>query len=317
MLVIIHPHGDMFYVTMNIILVFIAPGGYLYSNIFTYASIPVSWLIVYPALVFIFKADAANAAASLLLFNMLTLVYFSYKNVIRRQKASLQNILNKNIEEKQGLNDERDRAIRFGNGIKIKEAEIVNLYEITRKMSEHLNFRDIFHEFSLFLKENFTFRKCDLMILDRTDGKPVIDRSYRVWQKDPADGSGAGSLNGKKVMDLFKDGPRDVWLTGKDDAKVLKSLGIEKNGVETLVVLPLLSEHKLVGVLALENLPKSDLERFIILAMQFALEIKKVLLYEMVEKLAVTDFLTDLYVRRYFYERLDEELQRSRRYNFE
>jgi diguanylate cyclase (GGDEF)-like protein len=51
--------------------------------------------------------------------------------------------------------------------------------------------------------------------------------------------------------------------------------------------------------------------------MQFALEIKKVMLYETVEKLAITDSLTGLYLRRYFYERLNEELQRSRRYKFE
>lgn len=40
------------------------------------------------------------------------------------------------------------------------------------------------------------------------------------------------------------------------------------------------------------------------------------LLYEMVEKMAITDSLTGLYVRRYFYERLSEELMRSKRHGF-
>ena len=58
------------------------------------------------------------------------------------------------------------------------------------------------------------------------------------------------------------------------------------------------------------------MEKFLILSSQFALEIKKVLLYETVEKLAITDSLTGLYVRRYFSERLEEELHRSKRHKF-
>jgi len=69
-----------------------------------------------------------------------------------------------------------------------------------------------------------------------------------------------------------------------------------------------------VGVLAFENLPKADFEKAVLLSMQFALEIKKVLLYETVERLSVTDSLTGLYVRRYFFERFGEEVERSRSY---
>jgi len=70
------------------------------------------------------------------------------------------------------------------------------------------------------------------------------------------------------------------------------------------------------ALLMVENLPRAELETFTILSMELALEIKKVLLYEIVERLAITDSLTDLYVRRYFIERVGEELQRSRRYKF-
>jgi diguanylate cyclase (GGDEF)-like protein len=84
--------------------------------------------------------------------------------------------------------------------------------------------------------------------------------------------------------------------------------------VETFIAIPFLSEKKIVGILTIENLPKADMERLAILSTQFALEIKKVLLYEMVEQMAITDSLTGLYVRRHFYDRLNEELKRSRRY---
>ncbi|MBU1037927.1 MAG: GGDEF domain-containing protein, partial [Candidatus Omnitrophica bacterium] len=162
-------------------------------------------------------------------------------------------------------------------------------------------------------------RRCDLLILERVDDIPRVDRVYSVRYEETADDAAPAPdpVNGEKLIGLFADGFRDILLTKEEDAPALKSLGIDDRGVETFVALPLLSERKMVGILAVENLMKDDLERFVIVAMQFALEIKKVLLYEMVEKLSVTDSLTGLYVRRYLYERLDEELQRSRRYNFE
>ena len=48
---------------------------------------------------------------------------------------------------------------------------------------------------------------------------------------------------------------------------------------------------------------------------QLALEAKKVSLYERVQTLAITDGLTNIYVRRHFLERLNEEVARSRRHH--
>lgn len=243
--------------------------------------------------------------------------YLWYKNIAKDERLLRHQALNKIDDDKRRLSEERDHAVRFESGIKAKEAEIVNLYEITKKMSENLKFEDMFHVFSLFLKGNFMFRKCDLLLLDRVDENLRIGRAYSVWHEEPAGGVQVPAIKGEKLIELFTGGFKDVWLTRKENISALEELGVKDGAVETFVVLPLLSERKMVGMLAVENLPKEDLERFVILAMQFALEIKKVLLYETVEKLAVTDSLTGLYVRRYFYERLDEELQRSKKYSFE
>ncbi len=77
-----------------------------------------------------------------------------------------------------------------------------------------------------------------------------------------------------------------------------------------------MSEKNIVAILSVDNLARTDNEKFVILAGQFALEIKKVILYETVEALAITDSLTMLYVRRYFLERFYEEFHRSKRYKF-
>jgi diguanylate cyclase (GGDEF)-like protein len=104
-----------------------------------------------------------------------------------------------------------------------------------------------------------------------------------------------------------------TYLTREDDPAPFKELRLEDE-ISEFAAIPLLSEKKMVAILTVENLPKSDLGKLVILSAQFALEIKKVLLYETVEELALTDGLTGLFVRRYFTERFNEESYRSKRY---
>jgi diguanylate cyclase (GGDEF)-like protein len=98
-------------------------------------------------------------------------------------------------------------------------------------------------------------------------------------------------------------------------AKDKKGVYMPKADGSSLGAIPLLSENKFVGILTVENMPASDFERLSIVTMQFSLEMKKVLLYETVEALAITDSLTGLFTRRYFFERLTEELIRSKKHN--
>ena len=76
--------------------------------------------------------------------------------------------------------------------------------------------------------------------------------------------------------------------------------------------MPLMNENRIAAVLAVEDMPQENFEKFAILSIQFAMEMKKVLLYETVESLAITDGLTGLYGRRYFVSRLEEEIVRSK-----
>jgi diguanylate cyclase (GGDEF)-like protein len=75
--------------------------------------------------------------------------------------------------------------------------------------------------------------------------------------------------------------------------------------------IPLMSQEQVIGIINVEGLEKTDTEKFMIVARQFSLEMKKAQLYETVQELAITDGLTGVYVRRYFIERFMEELQRA------
>ncbi len=92
----------------------------------------------------------------------------------------------------------------------------------------------------------------------------------------------------------------------------------ENSRVSSIICLPLLVNDKPIGVLNITNKQEShfendDIEILSAIANQAAMTIEKADLY----RLAITDELTGLYVRRFFYRRLTEELRRRQRYGLD
>ncbi|MBN2453062.1 MAG: GGDEF domain-containing protein [Candidatus Omnitrophica bacterium] len=313
---VMYERGALPFATINVLLSLIAPSAYLLSGFFSAAVLIIAWFAVFPLLIIAYHIDLINVAFSLAIFSALLAGYFVYRVIENREERYRLSALKSLDDRKSVLSDELNAAVRFENGMRAKELSFVNLYEITRKMSEYLKFEDIFASFSSFLKENISFRKCDLFILERSDEGPRLDRAYHVWYEEPAGKKEAVPVDYDKLIELFADGRKELFMAKDKNARELEGLGIDGD-VDTYVAFSLLNERKVSGILAIENISKPDLEKFAILAVQFSLELKKVLLYETVEKLAITDSLTGLYVRRYFCERLEEEIQRSGRYKFE
>ncbi|MBI4974749.1 MAG: GGDEF domain-containing protein [Candidatus Omnitrophica bacterium] len=259
--------------------------------------------------------NSINVMYTILVFGFLLLGFIKYRQTIGEMRKEWGTRLQAKEEACREFSEESSRLEALVSEIINKEIMVVTLYEITKSMSVSIKFNSIFSIFSAFLKENFaSFRKSELVILKGIDGRLTVDRTYRVCGVKETDlcesKMGYGAL-----IELLIENVNAVYLTREKDELDFVKLHMDK---ETFVffAIPLLSERKMVGILTVENLPFDDIERFTILAAQFALEIKKVLLYETVEELAITDGLTELYVRRYFFERLEEELKRSKRHNF-
>ncbi len=66
-----------------------------------------------------------------------------------------------------------------------------------------------------------------------------------------------------------------------------------------------------IGYLVVKGMPPEHHEKFTILAHQFALALRRIKLYHEIERVAITDSLTELHTRRYATERFQEELKRS------
>jgi len=99
------------------------------------------------------------------------------------------------------------------------------------------------------------------------------------------------------------------------ECKVLKS---DDEGLSELIssrdyfVIELKTKDKTVGHLLLKGVSEDEKEKTRILATQFMLALRRVELYQEIERIAITDSLTEVHTRRYCLERLAEEVGRSK-----
>jgi len=119
------------------------------------------------------------------------------------------------------------------------------------------------------------------------------------------------SLEEEKVFAIFNKNLKKYIGIGdcryiKDNTDLIK--------YKNHTILPLnIEENQVVGYLAVDRILESDKEKFAILAQQFLIGLRRALLYEKVQGLTITDALTGVYCRRYFLERFNEELKRSKK----
>ncbi|MFH1853731.1 MAG: sensor domain-containing diguanylate cyclase [Candidatus Omnitrophota bacterium] len=190
-----------------------------------------------------------------------------------------------------------------------KLQQVLSLYEISKDMSACLMLEDIFNIFSATLRKSFRFRIARLAVLkDSGEINTVykVEIGQRVNQAVPDDFDRA-------LVSVELESKKTIELVQQEEPLLLRKLSIIRD-FDTLICVPLFVEEKIAGVLYIENLPRIYFENFIILSAQFAIQYQKVILYKKVQEMSITDSLTQVPTRRYFLERLAEELRRSMRH---
>jgi len=98
------------------------------------------------------------------------------------------------------------------------------------------------------------------------------------------------------------------------DCRFLRELPAEEGAFGS--ILPLKMAGKVFGYLAAAGVAERDTEKFQILGGQFILGIKRAILYQRVQEMATFDGLTHVFTRRYWFERSNQEMERSRRFGY-
>lgn len=190
-----------------------------------------------------------------------------------------------------------------------KTQQVASLYEISKDMSACLSFEDIFNIFSSYLKKSFRFRLARLALLKDAGGQ--IDSVYEIELGRSFTRQAPDNFD-KEILGIVCETQKTLSISPQEESPFHRRLSVVKD-FETLIAAPLLYEGKIAGILYVENIPRQYFENFLILAGQFAIELKRVILYKKVQDMAITDSLTGVSTRRHFLERFREELRRSMR----
>jgi diguanylate cyclase (GGDEF)-like protein len=259
------------------------------------------------------QQNTVNIIFTILIFN-LTPLCCSYLNLIfNKQQFSLKQ--HKEIENFSYQQMQKENAIIRQSNFHLSEAafQTLELYKITRDMSAVLEVKDAFNILGKKLMELFRFARCRLILINEDVGLSKIKKVFEL----PYLSSRVNVVDAEELdFEILKQGMRTQSVSAIRAEDLPKGMQCH-NGADSFVLLPLLGEAKFLGTLAVEGLSFDKLDNFATLANQFYLEFKRINLYQKIQELAITDGLTGLFVRRYFLERVDEEVKRSSRHKLQ
>lgn len=172
-----------------------------------------------------------------------------------------------------------------------KLTSLSKLYTIMKEMSFDIRFKELFNSLKNFLEDNFRFGKFKIVLFKYKDSERSINKVYEISAES------ANFIEPDRALSDLAD-------------FVTKSKKPKRTG-NTLAI-PLIARRRVISAILIEDTKESDYGKFLILAPQIAMEIERVSLFDSVESLSIMDGLTGTFLRRYFLERLAEEVKRAK-----
>ena len=249
--------------------------------------------------------------AMLLCYIILYVVANKTKDKFQKTKDEF----NKEIQEKknecQKLIEENKKMKHYSEDVDRQTEELEDLYEITKRMSVYLKMDKIFKILCAELKNNFYFDDCRLINIQIIKDEVQINAVYDIVTESKLE---EPKSYDKNIIDLVSNRKKPLSITSITENDKKSSLNLP-DSIATLLAIPIIINEEVDNVITVENLKEEDFEKFSIVIGQFALEMRKVKLYQIVEKLSTIDGLTNLLLRRHFMEALKKELQRAKLHN--
>jgi len=207
-------------------------------------------------------------------------------------------------------NDDIDKEFRVLNKLlEHKTGELHVIYNVSAIIGSTLNKDEVFGKLWPFLKK--TLGLSSMSVYSTVDSGDCLSLvcSSRPKQDKTAFHFGEGApglaaMNAKPL--LIEDASAfDGFLQFPGETRSARS---------SLIAVPLKSNEKVIGVLAIERkgrkFKNDDMDLAAMIAMLVSIGLQKCMFFEKTEYLSLRDSLTGLFNRRAFMERLDEEIKR-------
>ncbi|MFC2140217.1 GGDEF domain-containing protein [Candidatus Auribacterota bacterium] len=192
-------------------------------------------------------------------------------------------------------------------------AEIGLIYESIKDMNLSLDLDDSFEVFSRAFSDLIEFGKGEMVLLKKEDDKIRIKEIYTITDDFENCKLTDNEVTDKhwQIVDEVKKRKKMFFGKNKDLDEGIDEIINDSVPSIPFISIPLVAENEIVAILIVENLKKEHLRKVLLLTTPFALEIEKAYLYEKVKELSWIDSLTGLYLPRYFFQLMDDELKRA------
>jgi len=195
--------------------------------------------------------------------------------------------------------------------------DIFGIYEGIKNVATTLKFDEILQIMSQLVHKYFEFSFATLYLFSEEDAKTFITLRYDF----------VTNLLSREKTEIVDSNIKDVIAHRREiispEEKEIHDYfeeGVEKPPI--FMIVPLIVEGKVIGVIEMRRegepfLPFSadDLHKLSNLCAQTSVFLRRTRLYAEVERLAIVDGLTGLYVHRYFQEKLTQEMKRAKVYD--
>ncbi|OIO80278.1 MAG: hypothetical protein COW11_06690 [Candidatus Omnitrophica bacterium CG12_big_fil_rev_8_21_14_0_65_43_15] len=308
--------GETFAFVIPFSLVPIVLTGYFYGVIWAYL-VSVTLSAFYIGLVKL-GLDMPAMFICVASFNIAPVIVMKFNNMFERAKKECKQSLSQAENDYAGTLKEDENLKKSNAQLERDVLDMARLYEITKAMSGKMEFSGIFMVLDKIINRIFKFRRARLILVDKNqqNGEFVIKAVYNIEssKKDLF-------FNDNKLAHITVSS--DDFLNNNAESLQYASVEPEVSDIALIKRYPepvrdsdlagvwLFSKDTPMGILSIEGMPPEQIEKFLIIVGQFALELQKVKLYEMVQQLAILDGLTGMFVRRHLLERCQDELRRS------
>ncbi len=214
---------------------------------------------------------------------------------------------------------EQKRTDREGNvrDIVRQVSEISTLYELAKEFNDCLSYEALIEALRKRVFVGLSFKKAILLVFAAEGDLPSVVRRFTLYEGGGVEDSDVKSdltpFEKKIILEAYE---KKEMLTVRAPEEADPAWLEDEEILFPLLIFPLIVQGKAIAVFVLQGALEEDRPKFEVVAAELALHVKKIKLYETVRELSIVDGLTQVFVRRHFIERFEEELRRSMRHGF-
>lgn len=239
-----------------------------------------------------------------------------FDRLAKRQQDQFDQAYGRKKAEKEGLQRTSQSLHQENDRIELQIRDIGHLYDVMRDAGSTLSVQEM-----LALAREHTERMFDLshfvMAMLSDDGKRYEIKISSGCDESRFKDFAVDMDPGRLAAHLAKD-RRTIWV--EDTGERPEFSRIADLSIRSFAFIPFIVQNQVIGFFASFASGEEDFldaEKFTNLQIffnQISIGLQKALLYEKVQRLSVTDGLTRLFSHRHFRQRLDEELDLTKRY---